>query len=100
MWWAKRSGRQPGQPTRCRRRADNYLVLALFRSDQVRTAMRRSECFVRERAVVRVVTTRLGAADANQINGVIPANRFPARLTQHLLELADLLLSGGRIRRL
>src|SRR5262245_34770963 len=62
--------------------------------------MRRADSVVRERTVVRVVTTRLGAADTNQIDGVIPAHRFAPRLTEHLLELADLLLIRGRIRRL
>src|SRR5262245_31094451 len=76
-------------------------VWSSLRSVPVRTpTCVRSECFVRERTVVRMVTTRLGAADANQIDGVIPPNRFPPRLTQHLLELGDLLISGGRIRRL
>ena len=62
--------------------------------------MRRSECFVRERTVVRVVTTRLGAADADQIDGVIPANRFPARLTEHLTNLSQLVIIWSRVRRL
>ena len=48
---------------------------------------------------MRVVSTRLGAADANQIDRVIPPNRFFARLTQHLLELSHLVISRGRVRR-